>query len=140
MTDLSNEPVSGLVATTTCGIAAHSCTARYGCPTCAEALKALAELERRLDEQEGYPGIAHDFLTAQRRAETAEALVGELREALRVADAEASIVHDAIWDETVGGNGRLHDNDDPRSAQSAIWRLHDAVRAALAKTERDGLR
>lgn len=56
MTDLTNEPVSGLVLTATSGIAAHSCTARYGCPTCSAALAALAELQRRL-ERADYPEI-----------------------------------------------------------------------------------
>ncbi len=54
-----------------------------------------------------------------------------LREALKTADKEASIVHDAIWAQEVKSAGILHDDERPDSAQSAICRLHEAVRPAL---------
>lgn len=48
------------------------------------ALARLAVAQsRELDEQEGYPGIAHDFEQAKRRAEAAEALAARYEQAFR---------------------------------------------------------
>jgi hypothetical protein len=52
--------------------------------------------------------------------------------ALREADRLASVAHDAIWDNRVEANSRLHDNEDELSAQTAIWQLHHTVRPLIA--------
>lgn len=131
MPDLTNEQVSGLVARV-CSALGSSQDERRG-------RAALQELQRRLDRAETerdaktedffkfFEAAAVEF----RRAETAEALVGELRGALeRLAD----LHHRTLT------NSRLHDPERIDSFHDCPCKTcHDAS-AALAKTERDGER
>lgn len=112
-----------------------------------EAGAALDVLVARLDEQEQVLAEVDDLLAlyqdregdgktgAERERDAALARVAELERVLREADKEASIAHDAIWSKEVASCGRLHDNDDALSAQSAIWRLHEVARRALGGSD-----
>ena len=88
-----------------------------------------------------YMGLVQkDAEIKRQREREKDAEIERLREALAMADHEASVAHDAIWN--IEEHARiyereprqvpiLHSNDDPQSAQSAIWRLHHHARAAL---------
>jgi len=109
------------------------------CTFCEQADRAQRDDEARLRDRrsrEAYKLLREEWQKERDRAEAAETLARRCVVALEVADKEASIAHDAIWSDEVRGIGGtgfgiLHDNERDDSAQSAIWRLHDVVRAAL---------
>lgn len=151
--DLTNEPVSGLVERVRRYLI-NSLPAQpvQGFPA-ADANDALAELERRLERVEGerdFYADRGDFLVYRRewdalnaRAETAEALVGELREAQRTNNGSAIRLESenkqlrealqACYDDLLR-YAPAHWRNQGRGEQLAWHAL------ALAKTERDGER
>lgn len=87
-----------------------------------------------MDGEPIWPGPDDEMVEMANRCQEAEARLKAAMDALEVADKEASVAHDAIWSKEVAPAAILHDNKRTDSAQSAIWRLHEKVRAALAAT------
>jgi hypothetical protein len=103
----------------------------------AKALPGPWETFGRVVHREGYAElIANTAGDAEARlialAPDLAQVAANLADALERADKEASVAHDAIWHDNRGMTSNLHSNDNPQSAQSAIWRLHNVARPALA--------
>jgi len=108
---------------------------------CLALLAELEQAEQRLRaEQRDRNFWAANNSRERAQTEARLAKVPALVEALRQADAEASVAHDAIWSADVHGLGGtgidiLHNSERNDSANSAIWRLHTIIREALAAWE-----